>query len=76
MRASVDIPQEVITRAYHEISKKVGICEILPMARVVLRKGTWCYAGLVCDDRMEGQQTGVGAECCKQCCEKDRRDVQ
>ena len=69
----LDIPHEVIEKAYREIQKKKGCCRILPAARVnICDDGALDFGGLVCDNRMGGEQTGVGAGHCHNCEKKKR----
>lgn len=69
MKVMVDIHPEEIVKAYNAIQEKKGICRILPTARFDMCD--WDneikYNGLVCNPKMEGKQTGVGVECCKNC---------
>ena len=69
MKLLIDIPHEAIIEAYEEIKKKEGICKILPKARFILRNNVDKieYTCLVCDDRMGGKQTGIGAQYCENC---------
>jgi hypothetical protein len=65
----VDIKHEAILEASKEIKKCKKKCKILPTARFNMLNGSTdiTYSGLVCDDRMGGEQTGVGAEYCNNC---------
>ena len=74
MKLMLDIPHEEILKAAEAIQKKKGICKILPRARFHMLDGrtTTVFAYLICDDRMEGKQTGDVAEHCKNCLLKER----
>lgn len=74
MKAMVDIPYEAIEKAYKAIQKKKKICRVLPSARfAIMENNKWMFETLVCDDRMEGEQTGIAAECCTNCKQKNRQ---
>ena len=75
MKVMVDIPHEAIIRAAEEVAKKGGVCKVLPCARFIIDDAGRCYYfGLVCDARMFGEQTGVGAEYCKNCVAKETKN--
>lgn len=67
MKVMVDIPHEALFKAVEEINKKRDICKILPKARLYCDTEDFMFGGLVCDDRMGGEQTGVAAGHCKNC---------
>ena len=64
----IDIENDELQKYFTAVSKKVGVCDILPRGRFALRtNGVPTYNGLVCSDKIGGNQTGIGAEGCKNC---------
>ena len=70
-RGYMDVDFENLERAYREAIKKKGICKVIPRSRFhVNDDGSQMFSGLVCDPRLIGEQTGVGAEFCTNCIKK------
>jgi len=67
----IDIENDEIVKYLKDVKKKEGICRILPRGRFSLRRnGEPMYDGLICSDKMGGEQTGVGAIGCRNCIKK------
>lgn len=63
----LDIENDQLQKYFDAVQKKVGVCRILPRGRFALVNGFPKFDGLVCSERMGGEQTGVAAETCKNC---------
>lgn len=63
----LDIENDELQRYFDAVSKKVGVCDILPSGRFCLYEGNVVFDGLVCSDSLGVKQTGVGAESCQRC---------
>ena len=64
----IDIESNELKRYFDAVEKKKDICRILPGGRFsILKNGYPRFDGLVCSDRMNGDQTGMGAENCENC---------
>ena len=69
MKASVDIPFEILKEAMDLIEKRKGTCQFLPAARFIMTDwdNEFRFDTLVCSRKMGGKRTGVGAQYCKNC---------
>ena len=68
----LDIPYAEVAKYMDDVSRKHGICKVLPTGRFDIAVDGARYSGLVCHPmQMGGEATGVGASACKNCILKE-----
>ena len=67
----IDIEYDEIMKYMKVIEKKKEVCKIMPSLRLSVTSNGLKYDGLVCSPKMEGEQTGISAEWCKNCILKE-----
>jgi hypothetical protein len=70
----IDIENDELQKYYDDVESKKKDCIILPRGRFSLSRDGWVhYDGLVCSEKMGGEQTGVACKWCTNCQRKGRK---
>lgn len=63
----LDIENDELQKYFDAAKEKAGVCRIPPRGRFAIVNDFPKFDGLVCSQYMEGEQTGVSAETCRNC---------